>query len=153
VLPNRTDIAAQKEALTEAEQQARQLTITITPLQNVGGKLKKTDADINDFYKARLASRYSEILNEINKVASNTHVAIESVSYKKNPTSLPNLQSLEIQTNINNSYSKMIRFVNTLKHDKIFFIIDSVSFAGQKGGEVRLNLRFETYLQMKTKES
>ena len=153
VLPSRTDIAAQKEALTEAEQQARQLTITVAPLRDVGGKLKKADADINDFYKARLASRYSEILDEIGKVASNTHVAIGSVSYKESPTSLPDLQSLEMQADIGGSYSEVVRFVNALERDKIFFIIDSVSFAGQKGGEVRLNLRFETYLRMKTEES
>jgi type IV pilus assembly protein PilO len=153
LLPSRTDISAQKEALTEAEQQAGQLTRTVAPLRDVGAKLKKTDADINEFYKTRLASRYSEILDEIGKVASNNHVAIGTVAYKESRTSLSDLQSLEMQADIGGSYSELARFVNALERDKIFFIIDSVSFAGQKGGEVRLNLRFETYLRMKTEES
>jgi type IV pilus assembly protein PilO len=153
LLPSRTDISAQKEALSEAEQQARQLTITVAPLRDVGAKLKKADADINDFYKTRLASRYSEILDEIGKVASNTHVAIGTVAYKESRTSLSDLQSLEMQADIGGSYSELARFVNALERDKIFFIIDSVSFAGQKEGQVRLTLRFETYLRMKTEES
>jgi len=153
LLPSRTDISAQREALSEAEQQARQLTITMAPLHDVGAKLKKADADINDFYKSRLASRYSEILDEIGKVASNTHVAIGTVAYKESRTSLPDLQSLEMQADISGSYSELARFVNALERDKIFFIIDSVSFAGQKEGQVRLNLRFETYLRIRTEES
>jgi type IV pilus assembly protein PilO len=153
LLPSRTDITAQKEALNEAEQEARQLTITMAPMRDVGAKLKKADADINDFYKTRLASRYSEILDEIGKVSSNTHIAIGSVSYKESPTSLPDLQLLEMQADIGGSYSELARFVNALERDKIFFIIDSVSFAGQKAGEVRLSLKFETYLRIKTEES
>jgi len=153
LLPSRTDITAQKEALYEAEQQARQLTVTVAPLRDVGAKLKRADGDINDFYKTRLAARYSEILDEIGKVASNTHVAIGSVSYKESPTSLPDLQSLEMQADIGGSYSELAKFVNALERDKIFFIIDSVSFAGQKEGQVRLTLKFETYLRMKTEES
>ena len=153
LLPSRTDITAQKEALYEAEQQARQLTVAVAPLRDVGAKLKRTDADINDFYKTRLASRYSEILDEIGKVASNTHVAIGSVSYKESPTALPDLQSLEMQADIGGSYSELAKFVNALERDKIFFIVDSVSFAGQKEGQVRLTLKFETYLRMKTEES
>src|SRR5262245_42672981 len=79
LLPSRTDASAQKEALLEAEQEARQLTVTVAPLHDVGSKLKKADADINEFYRSRLASRYSEILDEIVKVASNTHVAFGQV--------------------------------------------------------------------------
>ena len=153
LLPSRTDASAQKESLLEAEQEARQLTVTVAPLRDVGSKLKKADADINEFYRSRLASRYSEILDEIGKVASNNHVAIGTVTYKESPTSLSDLQLLEMQADIGGSYSELARFVNGLERDKIFFIIDSVSFAGQKEGEVRLNLKFETYLRMKTEES
>src|SRR5207248_5074061 len=153
LLPSRTDMAAQREALNEAEQEARRLTLTVAPLRDIGTKLKKADTDINDFYKNRLASRYSEILDEIGKVASNNRVAISAVTYKEGPTTLSDLQLLDMQADISGPYSELAKFVNALERDKIFFIIDSVSLSGQKEGVVRLTLRFETYLRMKTEES
>ena len=153
ILPSRTDMAAQREALNEAEQEARRLTQTVTPLQHIDVKLKKADADINDFYKNRLASRYSEVLDEIGKVASNSRVALSAVTYRQSPTTLADLQLLEMQADVSGPYADLAKFVNGLERNRIFFIIDSVSLSGQKEGTVRLTLKFETYLRMKTEES
>jgi type IV pilus assembly protein PilO len=153
ILPSRTDMSAQREALNDAQQEAHRLTQTVMPLQHIGAKLKKADADINDFYKNRLASRYSEVVDEIGKVASNSRVTLGGVTYKQTPTTLPDLQSLEMQAEVSGSYADLAKFVNGLERNKIFFIIDSVSLSGQKEGTVRLNLKFETYLRMKTEES
>jgi Tfp pilus assembly protein PilO len=154
LLPSRTDMTAQREALNQAEQDAQRLSQTLAPMQNIGAKLKKADADINDFYKGRLASRYSEVVDEIGKVASNSRVTIGGVTYKQSPTTLPDLQLLEMQADISGPYADLAKFVNGLERNRIFFIIDSVSLSGgQKEGNVRLTLKFETYLRMKTEES
>ena len=152
LLPSRTDITAQRQALSELELEARQLTLAVGPLHDIGAKLKKADADISDFYKGRLASRYSEVVDEFGKVASKDKVAIGTVTYKESPTTLPDLQSLEMQADVSGQYSDLAKFLNALERDKIFFIIDSISLAGQKAGEVRLTMKFETYLRMKTDE-
>src|SRR5437868_2414128 len=83
LLPSRTDITAQRQALTDAEQEARRLTLTVGPLGDIGAKLKKADIDISDFYKNRLSSRYSEVVDEVGKVASKNRIAIGTVSYKE----------------------------------------------------------------------
>jgi len=154
LLPSRTDMTAQRQALNEAEQEAQRLTRTVAPLHDIGTKLKKADVDINDFYKNRLASRYSEVLDQIGKVASNSRVTIGAVTYKESPTTLPDLQLLEMQADISGPYADLVKFVNGLERSKIFFIINSVSLSGQKeGAGVRLTLRFETYLRMKTEQS
>jgi type IV pilus assembly protein PilO len=155
LLPSRTDMSAQREALNEAEQEARRLTQTVAPLRDIQTKLRKADVDINDFYKNRLASRYSEVVDEIGKVASNSRVAIGAVTYKESPTPITDLQLLDMQAEISGPYVDLAKFVNALERDKIFFIIDSVSLSGgqKEGGGVRLALRFETYLRMKTEES
>jgi type IV pilus assembly protein PilO len=154
LLPSRTDMTAQREALNEAEQEAHRLTGTVAWSRDIGTKLKKADLDINDFYKNRLASRYSEVLDEIGKVASNSRVAIGGVTYKETPTTLPDLQLLDMQADISGPYADLAKFVNGLERNRIFFIINSVSLSGgQKEGTVRLTLRFETYLRIKTEES
>jgi len=40
---------------------------------------------------------------------------------------------------------QLVRFINALERDRLFFIIDSVELGGEQGGLVKLQLKLETY--------
>ena len=42
-------------------------------------------------------------------------------------------------------YLQLVRFINALERDPVFFIIDSVELGGEQGGVVKLQLKLETY--------
>ncbi len=48
---------------------------------------------------------------------------------------------------ISGDYPAIMRFVNSLERDPIFFIIRAMSFTGQQGGLVNLRLRVSTWLR------
>jgi type IV pilus assembly protein PilO len=42
---------------------------------------------------------------------------------------------------------QLVRFVNALERDQLFFLVDSVVLGGEQGGIVKLQLKLETYLK------
>jgi len=43
-----------------------------------------------------------------------------------------------------------VRFINSLERDQIFLLINSVGLGGEQGGQVKLELKMETYLKTGT---
>jgi hypothetical protein len=48
---------------------------------------------------------------------------------------------------ISGDYPAIMRFVNSLERDQIFFVIRAMSLTGQQGGLVNLRLRVSTWLR------
>ena len=48
---------------------------------------------------------------------------------------------------ISGDYRAIMRFINSLERDQIFFIIRAMSLTGQQGGLVNLRLRVSTWLR------
>ncbi len=48
---------------------------------------------------------------------------------------------------ISGDYPSIMRFINSLERDQIFFIIRAMSLTGQQGGLVNLRLRVSTWLR------
>jgi type IV pilus assembly protein PilO len=42
---------------------------------------------------------------------------------------------------------QLVRFINALERDQLFFIIDSVQLGGEQGGTVKLQMKMETFLK------
>jgi type IV pilus assembly protein PilO len=147
MLPGRIDMASQKQALYDAEQRTRELTRATAPFFHIEDKLKQADKDSAEFYRKRLTSHYSAVVDEVGKIASNERVQIGNVTYKTDPTDLPELDLVQMQAELKGPYTNLAKFVNALERDKMFFIIDGINLADAKTGAVRLNIKFETYLR------
>ena len=52
---------------------------------------------------------------------------------------------MEIQADFSGDYLQLVRFINALERDSLFFIIDSVELGGEQAGVVKLQLKLETY--------
>ena len=56
------------------------------------------------------------------------------------------LRNLNIDLALSGSYLQEVKFINALERNKLFFLIDGVTL-GEQQGNVRLQLKVETYLR------
>ena len=117
------------------------------PLRGMDKKLDLARKEIADFYRDRFPSQYSAVSSELGKVASETGVRVSQISYDPKPADVPNLQQVAINANLDGDYLQVVKFINALERDKMFFILDSLTLAQEQGGMVRLQVKLETYLR------
>ena len=119
----------------------------VAPLKNLDQKLVLARREIADFYTQRIPAEYSVIPEELGKLAKANSVRISTAKYGAEDADIPGLQRVKIDATIDGDYVNVVRFINAMERDKIFFIIDSVGLSEQSGGAVKLQVRMETYLR------
>jgi len=120
------------------------------PLRGMDKKLDVARHQIGDFYKDRFPAQYSAVSTELGKVASQTGVRISQIAYDPKPAEVPNLQRVAINANLDGDYLQVVKFINALERDPMFFMVDSLTLAQEQGGMVRLQVRLETFLRSET---
>ena len=60
------------------------------------------------------------------------------------------LRPVIIEASLSGNYLQLVRFINSLERDQLFFIVDSVELGGEHGGVVQLQMKLETYLKTGT---
>jgi hypothetical protein len=137
---------ARRHDLDALNMQLAAKRVEVFPTRGMDGKLKQASADISDFYKDRFPTQYSVVLEELGKVAAATGVHTASVKYDDKDAPVEGLRKLELEVTISGSYLSEVKFINALERDKVFFLIDGVTL-GEQQGNVRLQLKLETYLR------
>jgi hypothetical protein len=82
----------------------------------------------------------------LGKVAAANGVQIAAVKYDDKDAPVEGLRKVEIELALSGSYLQEVKFINALERDKTFFLIDGVTL-GEQQGNVRLQLKLETYLR------
>jgi type IV pilus assembly protein PilO len=118
----------------------------VEPTRGMDGKLKQASVDINSFYQERFPAEYSAVAEEIGKVAGDTGVRLAAVKYDQKDAVIEGLHKLNIEITLSGDYLQEVKFINALERDKIFFLVDAVAL-GEQQGNVRLQLKLETYLR------
>jgi type IV pilus assembly protein PilO len=125
-------------------------TKQVEPLKDLPQRVQLANRQINDFYKRRIPSEQSAIVEELGKLQSATGVTIEEVKYKPAEKQQGNLQPEEMEADVKGNYSELARFINAVERDDMFFIIDSVRLDGEPQGPVKLQVKLEAFLRMGT---
>jgi type IV pilus assembly protein PilO len=136
---------SRRDQLNQLWRELQQKTHEAEPLRDIDKKIATAHQQIEDFYKNRLHSQDSAISEELGKVAGQNRVKIGQIRYKQKDSDAVGLRPLEIQADFSGDYLQLVRFINALERDPLFFIIDSVELAGEQGGMVKLQLKLETY--------
>lgn len=136
----------------ELQQRYKVLQREVAPLLGLDKKLPKTREDIHALYQERVPSRYSQISMEVERLVRETGVTAQGIHYvqqKPGKGELPDVQRIEIDTSISGDYAKVARFINALEQAKLFFVIDQISLSSQseEGGQVTLQIKFETFVK------
>jgi Tfp pilus assembly protein PilO len=59
----------------------------------------------------------------------------------------PGLTEITMDASISGNYPAIMRFVNSMERDPMFFIIRAMALTGQQGGLVNLRMRVSTWLR------
>lgn len=141
---------SRREQLNQLWATLQQKTREVEPLRGLDKKIPVARQQIEEFYKQRLASQESVISEQIGKLAQQSGVRIGSVKYTAKGADLPGMDQVQIEGDFSGDYLQLVRFINSLERDQIFFLIDSVGLGGEQAGQVRLELKMETYLKTAT---
>lgn len=116
------------------------------PLRGLDKRLVKTSDQIKTFYSTRIPANYSTIATQIGDLAVSSGVRLTSVRYgQRAPAN--NLSEIVIDAGITGEYPQIMKFINSIERNKIFFVITGMSLTGQQAGSVNLRLQLSTWLR------
>ncbi|HUI83981.1 MAG TPA: hypothetical protein VL240_07150 [Candidatus Binatia bacterium] len=118
----------------------------VLPTRGMDEKLKRASQDIGVFYDTRFPAEYSSVSEELGKIAGQTGVRLGGVRYDEKDAPIEGLRKLNVEITLAGDYLQEVKFINALERDRMFFLIDGIAL-GEQQGNVRLQLKLETYLR------
>jgi hypothetical protein len=134
------------EVLAGKQIQLRALEIQTAPLRGLDQRVEKTREQLEDFYQKRIPPNYSSIDARVTELQVDSHVRLTRVQYTQGDPG-PGLTEISMDASISGDYPSIMRFINSLERDPMFFIIRAMALTGQQGGLVNLRLRVSTWLR------
>jgi len=139
--------SSRQTQLAQLWQVLQQKTREVAPLRGMDKKIPLAKTEIDDFYRERLPEESSAVSEDLGKLAAENGVRIGSFKYSiKDPESV-GLRRLEIEADLGGNYLQLVRFINAVERDRMFFLVDSVQLGGAQAGMVKLQMKVETYLR------
>lgn len=117
------------------------------PWRGLDRKVPEARRQIQDFYQDRFPGGYSMISGDLNRIAGECGVRILSEKYEQKEVALQGLQRVEIEADVAGDYLQLVKFINSMERNKLFFVIDDLGLAGEQSGTVKLQMKMETYLR------
>lgn len=132
--------------LHEREAEYRAMHLKTRPLRGLGKKIARANSDQTAFYEKRFPATYSVVFAELGALAVKNNVLLGRVQYA--PGKLDQgAYKVQMDASLSGDYAPIVRFINGLERDKIFFLIDGIALSGQQNGIVSLRMRLTTYLR------
>ena len=138
------ELRAKQDQLRAREKETR-------PIRNLSQLIDKAKTDYNRFSSDRLTAFPSTVYTDIYELARKNNVSLGEMKYDSYDTETPSLKLLQVQARISGQYPNLVRFINAIERDKLFFVIRTLQLTDTRAdrGEqnVQLTLTMETYLR------
>jgi type IV pilus assembly protein PilO len=141
---------SRRQEMNQLSNELQAKTHQVEPLTDLPRKVDTANRQIADFYKKRFPAQDSQIPSQLGKLASANGVTIEQVKYKVDEAEIGRLEPIEMDANLSGNYVSLAKFVNALERDDMFFIINTITLAGEQNGPIKLQMKLETYLKAGT---
>jgi type IV pilus assembly protein PilO len=132
--------------IAASQSEYRAMKLKTTPLRGLDKKIKQAKLDQQAFYDKRFPAKDSEVLTELGVLAVKNNVLLARVQYAHGKPQ-QGLVEMRMEGSLSGDYAPIVRFINGLERDKLFFLIDGVALNGQQSGVVSLRMRLTTYLR------
>jgi Tfp pilus assembly protein PilO len=133
------ELELRKTELRTAQLQAK-------PLRNLPERVVDSTKGAGRFYDARVPGADSAILSELGMLATKANVRMGRGQYAFAPV-LRDVTEVRMDESVSGEYTDVMKFINSVERDKMFFVIDGLTLTGQQGGLVNLRLKVTTYLR------
>jgi len=134
------------EILANKQVQLKALEIETAPLRGLDQRVEKTRKQLENFYQKRIPPNYSSIDARVVELQVASGVRLSRVQYTQGEPG-SSLTEITLDSSISGDYPAIMRFVNSLERDPMFFIVRAMALTGQQGGLVNLRLRVSTWLR------
>jgi Tfp pilus assembly protein PilO len=133
--------------LERLRMELRSKTAEAGSLRGIDQKVLAAKDQVAQFYVERLPSGYASVSEEIGKVAGASGVKLSTGRYHADPANVSGLQFLHVEIAILGDYAQVVKFINGLEREKMFFVIDSVSLTQQQAGIVQLQIGIDVLMK------
>jgi hypothetical protein len=134
------------DALAGRQAELKTLEFQTTPLRGLDKKVELSRKQIDELYAKRIPPSYSAILERLGTVSAKGPVGLTRVTYTPRPGS-GDLTEIRMEVGLSGDYPAIMRFVNGLERDQMFFVVRAMSLNGQQSGTVNLRLQVSTWLR------
>ncbi len=156
------------EALAQQQIELKSAQIAARPLEGLDVKLASANDEADKFYSQRLPVSYSEIAGELGALKTKGNVRLTRVNYSQpaaansvngkkaadgpGGTTVPStgknqLTEVLMDASLTGDYRSLVKFINGLERDRVFYLINGITLTGQQTGQVSLRIRIATFLR------
>jgi Tfp pilus assembly protein PilO len=126
--------------------QLRMLDIKTAPLRGLDKRVLASREEMSEFMQKRISPDYSSISDRVLALGVASGVRLTRLEYLQGAPGTE-LTEIQMDAGITGQYPQIMKFVNSLERDQIFFLIRSMSLTGQQGGMVSLRMQLSTWLR------
>lgn len=117
------------------------------PWRGLDKKIPQARQEITDFYRDRFPAGDSEISSNVDRIALESGVKVASEKYDHKQADVDGLEQVEVEADVSGDYLQLVKFINTLERNKLFFLVTGLQLGGDQNGQVKLQIKVETYLR------
>jgi type IV pilus assembly protein PilO len=134
------------EQIEQRQTELRTAQLQARPLRNLPERVADSTKGANRFYDGRVPGADSAILAELGALEQKANVRLSRVQTAFEPA-LQDVTEVRMDASVSGDYTAVMKFINSVERDKMFFVINGLTLTGQQGGLVNLRLRVTTYLR------
>jgi type IV pilus assembly protein PilO len=134
------------DVLAEKQVQMRALDIKTAPLRGLDKRVEASRAQKTEFMEKRISPNYSSISDRVLALGVASGVRLTRLEYSQGKPG-SDLTEIQMDAGITGQYPQIMKFINSLERNQIFFLIRAMSLSGQQGGIVSLRLQLSTWLR------
>ena len=134
------------EQLAMRQTELRTAQLQAKPLKNLPRRVADSTKGAEHFYDGRVPGADSAILAELGTLATKANVRLGRGQYAFAPA-LHDVMEVRMDESVSGDYTSVMKFINSVERDKMFFVINGLTLSGQQGGLVNLRLKVTTYLR------
>ena len=135
--------------IEQRQAEYRAMKLKTTPLRGLDKKIQQAKLDQQAFYEKRFPATDSEVLTELGALTVKNNVLLARGQYAHRKPQ-QGLVEMDMEASLSGDYAPIVRFINGLERDKVFFLIDGIALNGQQSGVVSLRMILTTYLRADT---
>jgi hypothetical protein len=138
--------ADRPEQLELKQVELRTVQLQAKPLRNLPVRVADSTKGAEHFYDGRVPGADSAILAELGVLEQKANVRLSRVQTAFAPA-LRDVTEVRMDASVSGDYTSVMKFINSVERDKMFFVINGLTLTGQQGGLVNLRLKVTTYLR------
>jgi type IV pilus assembly protein PilO len=142
--------AQRYQELNEKQQLLRAREAENKPIQRLSELIEKAKSDYQRFSSDRLTAFPSTVYNNIYDLARKNNVSLGEMKYEAfdDPPEASGLKLLHVKARVSGGYPDLVKFINALERNKLFFVIRDLQLSDTRGQSgLQLQLSMDTYLR------